>query len=124
MGHLVSEPRVLSAVNRDGLRADVESAGAEFNRDEPPGGIIGASGLLLGLSLRRGMDAICLMGETSGYLVDPRAASGLLAGPSALIGVEVDKSQLETRAAEMEQVIAKLAESERAGDEEALRYIG
>ena len=124
VGHLVSEPRVLSAVNRDELRADVESAGAEFNRDEPPGGIIGASGLLLGLSLRRGMDAICLMGETSGYLVDPRAASGLLAVLSALIGVEVDKSQLETRAAEMEQVIAKLAESERTGDDEALRYIG
>jgi uncharacterized protein (TIGR00162 family) len=124
VGHLVSEPRVLSAVNREELRPDVEAAGAEFNRDEPPGGIIGASGLLLGLSLRRGMDAVCLMGETSGYLVDPRAASSLLAVLSALIGVEVDKSQLETRAAEMEQVIAKLTESERADDDEALRYIG
>jgi len=124
VGHLVSEPRVLSAVNREELRPDVEAAGAEFNRDEPPGGIIGASGLLLGLSLRRGIDAVCLMGETSGYLVDPRAASSLLAVLSALIGVEVDKSQLETRAAEMEQVIAKLTESERADDDEALRYIG
>ena len=124
VGHLVSEPRVLSAVNREELRPDVEAAGAEFNRDEPPGGIIGASGLLLGLSLRRGMDAVCLMGETSGYLVDPRAASSLLAVLSPLIGIEVDKSQLETRAAEMEQVIAKLTESERAGDDEALRYIG
>jgi len=124
VGHLVSEPRVLSAVNRQELRPEVEAAGAEFNRDEPPGGIIGASGLLIGLSLRRGMDAVCLMGETSGYLVDPRAASSLLAVLSPLIGIEVDKSQLETRAAEMEQVIAKLTESERAGDDEALRYIG
>jgi proteasome assembly chaperone (PAC2) family protein len=70
------------------------------------------------------MDAVCLMGETSGYLVDPRAASGLLTVLSPLIGIEVDKSRLETRAAEMEQVIAKLTESERAGDDEALRYIG
>jgi len=124
VGHLVSEPRVLSAVNREELRPEVEAAGAEFNRDEPPGGIIGASGLLIGLSLRRGMDAVCLMGETSGYLVDPRAASSLLAVLSSLTGIEVDKSQLETRAAEMEQVIAKLTESERAGDDEALRYIG
>jgi uncharacterized protein (TIGR00162 family) len=124
VGHLVSLPRVLSAVNREELRPDVEAAGGEFNRDEPPGGIIGASGLLLGLSLRRGMDAVCLMGETSGYLVDPRAASSLLAVLSPLIGIEVDKSQLETRAAEMEQVIAKLTESERTSDDEALRYIG
>jgi uncharacterized protein (TIGR00162 family) len=124
VGHLVSEPRVLSAVNREELRPAVGAAGAEFNRDEPPGGIIGASGLLLGLSLRRGIDAICLMGETSGYLVDPRAASGVLNVLSALTGIEVDRSQLETRAAEMESIIAKLTESERAGDEDALRYIG
>jgi len=124
VGHLVSEPRVLSAVNREELRAGVEDAGAEFNRDEPPGGIIGASGLLLGLSLRRGMDAVCLMGETSGYLVDPRAASGVLAVLSALTGVEVDASQLETRAAEMESIIAKLTEGEKPGDDDALRYIG
>jgi uncharacterized protein (TIGR00162 family) len=124
VGHLVSEPRVLSAVNRVGLRPGVEAAGAEFHHEEPPGGIIGASGLLLGLSLRRGMDAVCLMGETSGYLVDPRAASALLSVLSALIGVSVDRSQLETRAAEMEQFIAKLTERERPDDDDALRYIG
>ena len=124
VGHLVSTPRVLSAVNREELKPAVEAAGGEFNRDEPPGGIIGASGLLLGLSLLRGMEAVCLMGETSGYLVDPRAASGILAVLSKLTGIDVDKSRLETRAAEMEQFIAKLTESEQAGDEDALRYIG
>ena len=37
VGHLVSGPRVLSAVNRDELRADVESAGAEFEPGRAPG---------------------------------------------------------------------------------------
>jgi uncharacterized protein (TIGR00162 family) len=124
VGHLVSGPRVLGAVNREELRAEVEAAGAEFNGNEPPGGIIGASGLLLALSRSKGIDAVCLMGETSGYLVDPRAASGVLSVLSSLTGVQVDRSRLETRAAEMEQVIAKLTESEEAGDDEALRYIG
>ncbi|HTY52953.1 MAG TPA: proteasome assembly chaperone family protein [Methanomicrobiales archaeon] len=124
VGHLVSEPRVLSAVNREELRAGLAAAGALFNPDEPPGGIIGASGLVLALALRRGIDAACIMGETSGYLVDPRAASGVLAVLSTLIGIGVDMSRLETRATEMEQVIAKLAENETAEDDEALRYIG
>jgi len=124
VGHLVTEPRVLSAVNRAELRPAVETAGAEFNPDEPPGGILGASGLLLALSLRRDMDAVCLMGETSGYLADPRAASGVLNVLSALTGIEVDRSQLETRAAEMESIIGKLTESDRAADDDSLRYIG
>jgi hypothetical protein len=102
----------------------MEKVGVVFSRGEPGAGIVGASGLMLGLGRLYDMQAVCLMGETSGYLVDPRAASSLLAVLSPLIGIEVDKSQLETRAAEMEQVIAKLTESERTSDDEALRYIG
>jgi len=50
VGHLVNEPRVLGAVNRAELRSEIETAGVMFNRDEPGGGIIGAAGLILGLS--------------------------------------------------------------------------
>ena len=49
-----------------------------FHENEPGGGIIGVSGLLLGLGALRGIDAVCLMGVTSGYLVDPKAAQEVL----------------------------------------------
>ena len=110
VGHLVNEPRVLGAVNRAELREEIEAAGVTFNRDEPGGGIIGAAGLMLGLSAQRGIDAVCLMGETSGYIVDPMAAASVLAVLSKLTGVPVDPTRLNDRAAEMEKVIESMVE--------------
>jgi uncharacterized protein (TIGR00162 family) len=123
VGHLVAEPRVLGAVNRPELREELEAAGVTFQRAEPGGGIVGAAGLMLALSAPRGIDAVCLMGETSGYIVDPMAASGVLAILSNLIGVPVDLTGLNDRAAEMEKAIESLVEGEQAKDEE-LSYIG
>ena len=123
VGHLVNEPRVLGAINRAELREEIEAAGVTFTRDEPGGGIVGAAGLMLGLSAERGIDAVCLMGETSGYIVDPMAASGVLAVLSKLTGISVDATRLNDRAAEMEKVIESMVEDGKGRDEE-LNYIG
>ena len=124
VGHLVDEPRVLGAVNHGDLKAEAEAAGAVFENSEPGGGIIGAAGLLLGLAAQRGIEGICLMGETSGYLVDPKSAASLLSVLSVLIGIRTDTTMLEERGAEMERMIQKMIESEKGIQEEELRYIG
>ena len=124
VGHLVNEPRVLGAVNRAELRPEIEGAGVTFNRDEPGGGIIGAAGLMLGLSAGRGIDAVCLMGETSGYRVDPMSAANVLDILSKLIDVPVDPTKLNDRASEMEKVIEGLVEGDRMHKDEELSYIG
>jgi uncharacterized protein (TIGR00162 family) len=124
VGHLVNEPRVLGAVNRAELHQELEDAGVTFERNEPGGGIIGAAGLMLGLSARRGIDAVCLMGETSGYLVDPMSAANVLALLSKLIDVPVDPTRLNDRASEMEKVIEGLVEGNRMQKDEELSYIG
>lgn len=123
VGHLVNEPRVLGAVNRPELRAEIEPAGVTFQREEPGGGIVGAAGLMLALSRQRNIDAACLMGETSGYIVDPMAAATVLATLSMLIDVPVDPTGLNDRAAEMEKVIETMVEEGKIKDEE-LSYIG
>ena len=124
VGHLVNGPRVLGAVNREELKSEIEGVGVTFERDEPGGGIIGAAGLLLGLGSIRGIDAICLMGETSGYLVDPMSAANVLEALCKIIGVTVDPTQLNDRAAEMEQVVEGLIEGEKMQRDDELRYIG
>jgi uncharacterized protein (TIGR00162 family) len=123
VGHLVEEPRVLSAVNHPDLRARVEEAGGSFSRNEPGGGIIGAAGLLLGLGRQHGMDGICLMGETSGYLVDPKSAASLLRVLTKLIKIEIEYTTLDQRGAAMEQMIQKLIEGEQITQDDELRYI-
>ena len=90
VGHLVENPRVLSAVNMEHLRPEVEASGGSFENAGSGGMIVGASGLLLGLGEARGIEGICLMGETSGYIVDPKSADSLLTVLSRLTGIEVD----------------------------------
>lgn len=124
VGRLVEEPRVFGAVNREDLRQEIEEKGVIFQRDEPGGGIVGAAGLLLGMGALRGIDAVCLMGETSGYIVDPRSASNVLSVLSNVLNIRIDTTKLNDRAVEMEKAIEGLIENERMQKDEELNYIG
>ncbi|MFB6106159.1 MAG: proteasome assembly chaperone family protein [Halobacteriaceae archaeon] len=128
-GELVDEYDVLGAATTDALVETLTDAGVTFSPEEPEGGIVGTSGLLLGLGERRGLPAACLMGETSGYLVDPKSAQAVLEVLQTVLGFEVDFATLEERAEEMEEVVSKLQEMDesQAGSvpsDEDLRYIG
>ena len=61
-GELVDEPDVIGAATTDELIDELEDIGVEFRENEPAGGIVGISGLLLGMGERRGYETACLMG--------------------------------------------------------------
>jgi hypothetical protein len=96
------------------------------------GGIIGASGLLLGMGMLRDMNGACLMGETPGYFIDAEASKAVLKVLLDILGMEVDIAKLEERAEETRKMISKAQQMERemsermhlAPGEEDLRYIG
>jgi len=125
-GELVEEYTVLGAVSDGDLTDDLKDADVEFRPDEPAGGIVGVSGLVLGLGGRRGFDAACLMGETSGYLVDPKSARAVLEVLQTVLDFSVDYESLEDRADEMEEVVGKIREMQDgpAVPDDDLRYIG
>jgi len=131
LGHLVEQEWVLGAMNEVSMREELESAGVVFRAGEPPGGIVGISGLLLGLAKERNIPAACLMGVTSGYMIDPKSARAVLKVLTKLLGIEMDMGALDERAKEMEGIVAKVREMERAQippefkpSDEELRYIG
>ena len=127
IGQLVEKQTVLGAANESELVKEMKDYGVEFHEGEPGGSIVGASGLLLGLGRLRGIPAVCLLGLTSGYLVDPKSAQAVLKILSDALSLEIDMQALEERAEEMEKVVERLKEMEQAQipkhREEELGYI-
>ncbi len=126
-GELSADPAIVGAVSNESLREPAEAVGVDFREREPKGGILGISGLLLGLGGERGFDVTCLMGETSGYLVDPTSASAVLSVLEAWIGFDVSYDRLDARAEAMKPVVQQVqqlqeGDAEPAGGDD-LRYI-
>ena len=126
LGYDISEPKVLFATTHKKLVKTMKSYGAIHKKNEPGGGIIGASGLLLGLGKLRGFEGACFMGETPGYLVDPNSAKAVLEVLSKVTNIEIDLTRLEEKAAEIEEIARQLTEMENMGKDknDELGYIG
>jgi uncharacterized protein (TIGR00162 family) len=126
LGQDVEEPQVLCAATNKNLVKKMKQYGAVFKKNEPGGGIVGASGLLLGLGKLRGIEGTCFMGETPGYLVDPKSAKAILNILVKITNLDVNLQALERKAKEIEQIAQQLKEMESISREkgEELRYIG
>lgn len=126
-GKMDEKVRVLGAVTDEKMKKELEDAGVAFSPDEPSSGIVGASGLLLGLGELRGMEGTCLMAETSGYFIDPKGASALISIISRLLGIEIDRSGLDEKVLDMEKLakqMKELEQTEEKNETQDLSYIG
>lgn len=127
--HPVENPNVYGAATNE---ANVELLKeAEIGIRSNDGGIVGASGLFLGLGVRQGIEGICLMGETPGYFIDAESAEAILKKLSLLLNFEINTDKLDERAEETRKMIAKAQQMEQdlinkanAGNADDLRYIG
>lgn len=126
LGKDIKKPRVLGAATSKKLVTRMKKFGVLFKENEPGGGIIGASGLLLGIGKLYGMEGVCLMGETPGYLVDPKSAKAVLKILASILNMEIDLSELEMKAKEIESIAQQLRDLEQMAREkpEDLQYIG
>ncbi len=125
LGASIEDPEVLGAATSLEVVERLQTLGVKFQEDEPGGGIIGASGLFLGLGMEEGLSGACLMGETSGFMVDPMAAGAVLQVLGELLGREIDLSDIEDKAAEIDKITQQLHDAEAAAREPGdLHYIG
>jgi len=95
--------------------------------------IVGTAGLLLGLARFKKIDAICLLGETRGYLPDPRAAKSVLEVLQRMLRVKVDLSGLDKEIEKSKEIVERMLEIEerrekyarkmRREEEERITYI-
>jgi uncharacterized protein (TIGR00162 family) len=112
-GRVIETPRVLGAATSPERVEAMKKFGVVFSRNDPGGGLIGASGLFLGLGRLYDMHGVCLMGETSGYFVDPRSAEAVLRVLTKILAIEVDFSDLEAKAKEIDRIAKKIHEAEQ-----------
>lgn len=128
-GQPVEKPIVYGAATDEDKIDLLKSVDVEIRSAD--GGIIGASGLFLGLGQLRDMSGACLMGATPGYFIDPEAAEAILNKLSAILKIEVNTDKLEERAEETRQILSKAQQREqevlnrsRPQQDDDLRYIG
>jgi uncharacterized protein (TIGR00162 family) len=119
---VVDTPQVLaSATSPEALKKALD-AGSLIN---PPGSpVVGAAGLLLGLAKFRGIDGICLLGETPGYMPDPKAAKSILVILMRMLNLNLDLTDIDKeidKIVEIEERMRKMEEQRKAAEREIRR---
>ena len=112
-GVLVDEPRVLGAVAFAEMIPELKEHGVTFSKGEPAGGIVGASALFLGMGKIKGIDSVCLMGETSGYFLDYKSAAAMLKVLKSMIGFDIDTTELDEMSKQLDTLTEKVKEYEQ-----------
>ena len=123
-GTMIDEPRVLGAVSDASMKADYEKFGIQFLPNDPQAGIIGASGVLVGLGKIYGIPSICIMGETSGYFIDHKSAMAIVNVLMKKLKVKINIKDLKVKSEQIDELTAKVKEFEEKSDDEDLRYFG
>src|SRR3990170_3837395 len=103
-------PRVVAVSTKPELLAKALEAEAVASPAGNP--IVGTAGLLLGLAKFRRVDALCLLGETRGYLPDPVSAKGVLEVLEKLLGLKLDYSGLDVQIEKSKEIASRMREIE------------
>jgi uncharacterized protein (TIGR00162 family) len=111
-GMMVDSPKIFGAVSCLKIKKEYGGYGVEFPPGDPTAGIIGASGVFVGLGKIYDIPSICLMGETSGYFIDHKSAMGLVNVLMKKLGVELDLKELQDKSEQIDELTAKVKEIE------------
>ena len=104
------KPKVFVAATSQELLHKALQEGATLSSSGSP--IVGTAGLILGLARFKKIDAMCLLGETRGYLPDPLAAKSVLEIIKATFNLDLDLTGLNEEIARAETMVAKLRQIE------------
>jgi len=125
------KPKVFVAATSKDTIAKTVSAGASLSVSGSP--IVGTAGLILGLSKFKKIDALCLLGETRGYIPDPLAAKSVLEILKNTFNFDVDLAGLDEEIVRAEKMVTQLqaieekrvlqAEEIKKEDEKKTTYI-
>ena len=97
------------------LLDEVLKAGAEMSPTGNP--IVGLAGLTLGLAKFKGIDAICVLGETPGHIPDPAVSKNVLRVVQRFLEVDLDLEPLDKEIEKMVKVLKKMEDVQQRMDD-------
>jgi uncharacterized protein (TIGR00162 family) len=104
-GAFTAQQRVFGAATSAELTKEMREQGVKVMKE---GAISGMNGIVTGMAKLYGMEGVCLLGETSGYLVDPVASEAVLDSFSKALKLDIDLASLRDKAKEAKQVIGQI----------------
>jgi len=104
------KPKVVAAATDRELLNTALQAGAEISPTGSP--IVGTAGLILGMAHFKSIESICLLGETRGYLPDPKSAKSVLEVLQSMLGFQLDLSGLDEEISKAEKMVTRLQKIE------------
>ena len=104
-GTFVNEPKIYGTATNPEIVKSFRS----FNISTlDNGNITGMNGLILGLGKLRGIEGTCLLGETSGYVIDAKASKNLLEILNKILGIKINMDEINKRSKDTEILIKNL----------------
>ncbi|MGD0995851.1 MAG: PAC2 family protein [Candidatus Bathyarchaeia archaeon] len=104
------KPKVFIAATSQEILNKALQAGATLSTSGSP--IVGTAGLILGLAKFKKISALCLLGETRGYLPDPLAAKSVLEVLKSTFNFDLDLAGLDEEIARAEIMVTRLQQIE------------
>ena len=104
------KPKVFIAATSQEILDKALQSGAILSTSGSP--IVGTAGLILGLARFKKISALCLLGETRGYLPDPLAAKSVLEVLISTFNFKLDLAGLNEEIARAETMVTRLQQIE------------
>jgi len=115
-GTFVKERRVFGTATSAEVLPRLTKNGVQIMKE---GGISGMNGVIIGMARLHGMEGVSLLGETSGYLLDPAASHSVLEALSRILEMKIDMTSIEERAKEAQQIFSQVQRMTEQNIEEA-----
>ena len=108
---MAEEPRVIGVATNKNLLNRLADLGVIIGSAGTP--IVGTAGLLVGLAKLWHLNAVCLLGETTGYMADPKAAKNIIKVLQNFLDLNIDLSDLEHEIQKSGEALKKVEEVEK-----------
>ncbi len=111
------KPKVVVAGTGETILRQALAAGATVSETGSP--IVGTAGLILGLARFKKIHALCMLGETRGYLPDPAAARSVVEVLKNMFNLPIDLAGIDEEINKAEKMIVRLQKIDETQSEQA-----